>query len=364
MKRLGISLYPERSTPDKDKKYLSLAAKYGFKRVFTCLLSAEGNKDEIFSTFKDIIIYARELGMEVILDVSPVVFDKLNISYQDLSFFHDVGSAGIRLDLGFDGHTEAMMTYNPYRLKIEINMSQGTKYVDNILSYRPNTENLIGSHNFYPQRYTGLSYDHFIKCSKQFREVGIRTSAFISSSTATYGPWPVSEGLCTLEQHRDLPIEVQAKHFFATGLIDDVVIGNAYASEAEMKSLSEIDKNRITFEVIFNEETTELERTVVLDEPHFNRGDVSLYLIRSTQSRVKYKDYDFPPHNLKREIRRGDLLIGNNDFGQYKGEFQLALKDMKSNGKKNIIGRIRDEEIFLLDYIQPWDKFCLLDNKK
>ena len=73
---------------------------------------------------------------------------------------------------------ESIMTYNPYGLKIEINMSNGTKYVDNIMSHRPNRENLIGCHNFYPHRYSGLSYDHFIKCSKQFKDYGMRTAGF------------------------------------------------------------------------------------------------------------------------------------------------------------------------------------------
>ncbi|MGL4522921.1 MAG: MupG family TIM beta-alpha barrel fold protein, partial [Bacilli bacterium] len=131
MKRLGVSIYPEHSTPEKDKEYLSLAAKYGFKRVFTCLLSVNAPKEQIAAEFKDIIGHATALGMEVILDIAPRVFDDLGISYNDLSFFHEMGAAGLRLDEGFDGHKEASMTYNPYGLKVEINASQGTKYVDN-----------------------------------------------------------------------------------------------------------------------------------------------------------------------------------------------------------------------------------------
>ena len=34
MHRLGISLYPEHSTPEKDLAYMQLAAKYGFSRIF------------------------------------------------------------------------------------------------------------------------------------------------------------------------------------------------------------------------------------------------------------------------------------------------------------------------------------------
>ena len=40
MARLGIFIYPEHSTKEKNiLEYICLAGKYGFKRVFTCLLS-------------------------------------------------------------------------------------------------------------------------------------------------------------------------------------------------------------------------------------------------------------------------------------------------------------------------------------
>jgi hypothetical protein len=356
-KRLGVSIYPNHSTVEEDKEYLALAASYGFERVFTCLLSVEGNKNEILANFKETIAFAREKGMEVIADISPRIFKELNISYDDLSFFADLGAHGIRLDLGYTGHEESMMSYNPYNLKIELNMSNATKYIDNIMTYQPNKDQLLGCHNFYPHRYSGLSYPFFIDCSKKFKEIGMRTAAFVSSAEATFGPWPVMEGLPTLEMHRNLPIDVQAKHLFATGLIDDVIISNAYASEEELKSLSELNPAKLTFTVEVHESTTDLEKTILFAEPHFYRGDVSDYLIRSTQSRVKYRGHDFPPHHTV-NIRRGDIVIENNYYAQYTGELQIALQDMENSGKTNVVGRIREEEIFLLDYLKPWGKFA------
>ena len=47
------------------------------------------------------------------------------------------------------------MTHNPYGLKIELNMSRGQHYIDLIMDFGVNRDNLIGSHNFYPQRFTG-----------------------------------------------------------------------------------------------------------------------------------------------------------------------------------------------------------------
>ncbi|WP_347319813.1 DUF871 domain-containing protein [Rossellomorea sp. RS05] len=356
-KRLGVSIYPNHSKVEDDKAYLELASSYGFKRVFTCLLSVDGEKDTILANFKETISYAKELGMEVIADISPRIFKELNISYDDLSFFADLGAHGIRLDMGYTGQEESMMSFNPYDLKIELNMSNTTKYIDNIMTYQPNKYALLGCHNFYPHRYSGLSYPFFIECSQKFKDLGMRTAAFVSSEDATFGPWPVVEGLPTLEMHRDLPIDVQAKHLFATGLIDDVIISNAYASERELKLLSSLNFQKITFSVDVVDTTTELEETILFEEPHFYRGDVSDYMIRSTQSRVKYRGREFAPHNT-RDIRRGDIIIENDLYAQYAGELQIALKDMKNSGKTNVVARIREEEIVLLDYLQPWGKFA------
>ncbi len=60
--------------------------------------------------------------------------------------------------------------------------------------------------------------------------------------------------------HRELPIEVQAKHLFATGFIDDVIIANAFASEEELKVLSRINKNMLEFKVNLVDEIPELEK--------------------------------------------------------------------------------------------------------
>lgn len=357
MKKLGISIYPEHSTVEKDKAYIALAHQYGFKKIFTCLLSVEGDKEKVMKSFKESIDYANELGMEVMVDIAPRIFNQLGISYNDLSFFHELGVWGLRLDMGFTGNEESMMTYNPYDLKIEIPMSNATSYLDNIMAYKPKVSNLVGSHNFYPHRYAGLSYKHFVKCSKQFKEHNIPTAAFISSHVATFGPWPVTEGLCTVEMHRELPIVTQAKHLYATGLIDEVIIANAYASEEELQALSEINKEKLTFAIQLHETITDLEKKIVLEEPHFYRGDVSDYLIRSTQSRVKYKAEEFKP-TYTPPIKRGDLLIENELYGQYKGELQIALQDMENSGKTNVVGRIVEEEIFLLDYLEPWGKFA------
>lgn len=359
MKRsLGISIYPEHSTVKKDKAYLKLASEYGFTRVFTCLLSVNKPKEDIVREFKEIIEYATDLGYEVILDVAPAVFDQLGISYDDLSFFHDMGATGIRLDVGFDGAKEAMLTFNPYELAIEINMSNNVAYLDNILTYQPNVPFLYGCHNFYPQKGTGLDYDFFVKCSSRFKKHGIRTAAFINSHSATLGPWSINDGLCTLEMHRDLPIDVQAKHLFATNLIDDVIIGNAYASREELEALSKVNRYQLELSVEVLTDSSTIEKDIMFNEQHFRRGDMTKQAVRSTEVRKKHTQSDIPLHDHMQTFQCGDVVIGNNNFGKYKGELQIILEECYDE-RKNKVGKVVDEELFLLDFVDAWTKFKL-----
>lgn len=140
---LGISIYPGHSDQEKDAAYLKLASKYGCKHVFTCLLSVEGSREKIVANFRDSIALAHSYGMEVMLDTAPSVFEALGASYDDLSFFKELGADGIRLDECFDSHKEAMMTYNPQGLTIEINAGFGDRYIDNIMCHHPKRENYL-----------------------------------------------------------------------------------------------------------------------------------------------------------------------------------------------------------------------------
>lgn len=356
MVNLGVSVYPDKSKLEENKKYLKLASKYGFSRVFLNFLTVKN--EEVLEKFKDVVNYARELKMEVIADVAPSVFKDLNIDYRDLKIFNDIGLTGIRLDMGFSGNEESIMSFNPYGLKIELNISSGTKYLDNVMSYLPNKENIIGCHNFYPHRYTGISREHFISTTEVFKQYGLRTAAFVSSKEASFGPWDLNEGLPTMEEHRELPIEVQAKDLINTGLIDDIIISNCFASEEELKILGSMNRDIVTFNIEIDKGLPEVERNILLKELHFNRGDISAYMIRSTQSRVKYKGYEFKLINPK-DMEKGDIVIESSLYAHYAGEVHLVLKSMKNSNRSSVVGKIVEEEIFLLDHIKPWQKFKL-----
>lgn len=360
---LGISVYPEQSDYDSDRKYLDLAHKYGYERVFTSLLQLkDDNGEDILSKFKKVVDYANSLGMKVIVDINPALFTDLEIKYDDLKFFSDLNVWGLRLDEGFSGLEEAQMTRNPYGLKIELNMSRGTHYLDQIMDYAPNSDNLLGCHNFYPQSYTGLSENIFNEYSKGYRQFNIHSAAFVSSHVATMGPWPVSEGLPTLESDRNRPVASQVNHLLLSNQVDDVIVGNAYASEEELKSIASAFKAPEPFlQVNFGSKMNETERKIALDEIQLYRGDASAYLLRSTMSRIKYKNESIPAHDQNGKFQRGDVIIVNDDYARYKGELQIALCEFPNDGKRNVVGRLTESDLPLLDYVKPWSSFKLIE---
>ena len=358
MKKIGISIYPEKATFESDCLYITKSANLGFSRLFISLLEIKSDKEEIIKKFKQIITFAKEKNFEIILDVNPAIFKDLGISYSDLSFFANLGADGIRLDLGFSGSEEALMTHNPYDLLIEINMSHGTNYLENILSRRPRTGFLIGSHNFYPHEFTGLDYAYFEKCCQKFKKQNIPTAAFINAPSATYGPWPLEEGICTLEVHRHLSIETQAAHLLFSDLIDCVIIGNAYASDSELEAVARVAKMRtVPISVELAPSASELEKNIVFGSTHIYRGEISPYVYRTkSDCRKKYVNHSIPQNNSC-EIEKGDILIDNELYQQYKGELQIAKQGREQNEKVNVVGKIHHEDFLLLDSLKPWSSF-------
>ncbi|BDH84284.1 DUF871 domain-containing protein [Lactococcus lactis] len=361
MRNLGISLYPEKTDISQDIRYIELAKKYGFSRIFmNLLLFKVDDIQEITSKIKKILEHSNSLGYETYIDVNPFTLKALNIEYNNLTYFKELGVSGIRLDMGFSGKEEAEMTKNKQGLKIEINMSNDDHYLDRIFDYGPNTDQLTGCHNFFPQAYTGLSVDQFKKCSIKFIDKHLKTAAFVTSQHAEIGPWTIQEGLCSIEEHRNLSIKAQVTHLKMLGLTDDIIIGNAYATEQELKEMSEaFFSEEVSLTVMPERELTHIEREILEENSHTYRGDRSEFMIRSSMTRFTYRGQSIPADNNKNVIEKGDVLILNDDYGQYKGELQIALKARPTSSKINKIGSICNEELILLDSLQPFSDFKL-----
>ena len=111
---IGIALYPDKTTFKEDVAYLKRAQRYGYQKVFMSMLQIDiQDPKKSIRRLKESMAFANELGMLVMLDIHPMVFDYLKMKEDDLSYFHDIGVKILRLDSGYNGRTEAIMTHNP-----------------------------------------------------------------------------------------------------------------------------------------------------------------------------------------------------------------------------------------------------------
>lgn len=82
-------------------------------------------------------------------------------------------------------------------------------------------------------------------------------------------------------------------------------------------------------------------------------------MIRSSMPRFTYYTRSIPEKGDASVIKRGDVLILNEAYGQYKGEVQIALKDRPKDVRVNKVGRICEADLILLDAVKPYTSFSL-----
>lgn len=360
--RLGISLYPEFTSQEDNFAYLRRAAEHGFDVLFLALLGAKGTYEEVVERYLPYTRLAHELGFEIFCDVNPMVLKRLGVGISmfqggiDLTFFKELGIDAMRLDLGMSDLEEAALAKNADGIKICINGAAVTDHVGALLSCGAPREALVGCHNYYPHRYTGVSLDYLMRGTEHWAKRGMRLQAFVSSNAPeAFGPWPVTEGLPTLEMHRDLPIEVQLKHFVMMGCVSDVLIGNCFATDDELAAMERANSDRVRFTTRLVDGLPEdMARRLGMNLSV--RGDcTSGYMIRTLESRMDPAPVE--PFNTV-DIERGDVIIDNRLYGQYAGEVQIALAPMKNSGKTNVVGHIDDCEHVLLDYLAAGTRFA------
>lgn len=386
MVQLGISVYPEQETPEAIETYLSMASRYGFTKVFTSMFSVEGTRKEVVEYFKNFSEIAHRHNMQVSGDCNGEFFKRMGATEQDLSVFKDMGIDSIRMDFSFQDERDARLINNKDGIKIEMS-SSFIDVIEKAIANGANVENLSTCHNFYPQKYTAPSAEVISRLNDYWQEKGIRTAIFISSLVqGTHGPWPVSDGLPTIEEHRNLPVEVQLTHCLAMGNADEIIIGNAFAGEDEFKAIRRVmdkafvtipvndklgflkeyvphgDVKRIPLYIETEEDITQLEREILFDFPaHSDMGDCMHYMLRSRLPRILYKGRSIPERKCRKACyTRGDVVIVNDNLAHYRGELQVVLKDIPVDGQRNLIGRIREGEIFLLDEIKAGDGFSFM----
>lgn len=386
----GISVYPDIESMDEIRSYFALASKYGATKVFSSMFSVEGTKEEVLDYFREFIKIAHQYSIKVVLDLNPPFLKKMGVTYDDVSLMHDIGCDVMRMDMPFGAEKDLVLVNNPYNISIMFNASGN--FASELAYFEEHgvpKERVLLGHNFYPQPYTGLKWKDFLETNAILKKYGYPVQAFISSlNPKATGVWDADYGLPTVERLRKLPIDTQARIIEATGNVDMVWIGNAFATEEEMESLIEVQKdvrpieqspvyemfkvygwdNRDRSEdrklrVVVDSVVTDTEKYQLFDVfPQLDMGDSSEWIWRSRTGRMVQPDIPFRKCE-KDMFEVGDVLIVNNNYQHYAGEIQIVRIPFENDGQRNYLGHLAKGEELILEVLKNNDEVTFLEGK-
>lgn len=382
MHALGISIYPDIASISSIEKYMEQAAQAGFTRVFSSMFSVNDSVENIIKMFTQLCDKSHQLNMLMSVDVNPQLFESLKAKPNDLSIFKTIGVDILRMDLSYGEKLDIELINNNVGIQIEFNASViKASYLQSLIEKGAKKDNLLVSHNFYPQSYTGMKWKTFLEASKSFKDLGIRVGAFVSSQAEnTHGVWEAKQGLPTVEKMRHHPLDLQVRELLATNLIDEIMIGNAFASREEFEAIQKVMTlstpnlsyiEKLPFAKLFMsqelprpkkvkvklvEEITDIEKEILLSFfPHLDMGDSSEWIWRNRIPRFFFKG-QIPQRIVKqKEFVRGDVVMVNNQYLNYSSEVQVVLLPIENDGTRNLIGQINKHEMEMFELIHDMD---------
>ena len=348
--RLGFSLYFSTGV-QKNCELIERFANAGFTIAFTSLhIPEESNtnyKEEIHLIFEA----CKKHNIELMADVGPRTIEKLGLS--SLDQLVDTPIRHLRMDYGFSYEEMVRLSKN-----FHIILNASTISFDDIFELKKLNADLTkfsACHNFYPKPYSAISLERAYKMNRFLKDNGMRVQMFVPGDREKRGP--LHEGLPTIETHRYQDVLLSAlelKYFCDT---DDVLVGDVDVNNHTLHQLSLLSQNTVELYAHLDEHYHSF-----FGQVHHDRPDSSDYVIRSQESRLYATPGQIIEPNNQKEIYAGDILLSNKYYLRYSGELEIARCDLPKNEKINTIGRVCDESIPYLKFIDRGMGFILKEN--
>ncbi len=357
----GLSVYLGEQPVSEIEHDCYLAKQMGFSKIFTSLHLPEVDYKPLLDEVKHIGHVCTSLKLALMVDISPSVFSYFTFD----TFVNNMQQAGVsslRIDFGISNESITKLScIKGMKLVLNASTLLPSDFIL-LLEQGLNLENVEMCHNYYPRPETGLSEEFFNQQTDFYKAYGLPVSAFIAGKTKKRGP--LFEGLPTLEKHRTIKSSLAFRHLQALG-IDHIYFGDANLQEEEMKEIASLKNDAIALEAeLFTHDPIARK---VFELLHNARPDSSALVIRSQDSRLllstgKCRKVNIKPHNtVVRNI--GDITIDNERYSRYAGELQICQQPLKQDQRVNVIGKLYEDNLFLLPYITPFRRFYF-SNKK
>ncbi len=92
---------------------------------------------------------------------------------------------------------------------------------------------------------------------------------------------------------------------------------------------------------------------------HNQRPDPAEYVVRCEDSRMHSVPMITPENTILRE--KGSITLNNHLYQRYAGEIQLVKDTLPMNKRVNVVGRVTDGSLPLVNLIQPSQEFYLYE---
>lgn len=350
----GLSVFLGNELTDDKKQYLKQMKEAGFTSVFTSLHIPEENAENYMQRLTDLGLLVKELDMELTADISKGALEKIGISIyssSSLKKLKQIGLTGLRVDYGFSNQEIAFMSNN---LDIALNASTITaKDVEELSQHEADFSQMTAMHNYYPRPETGLAKEVFQEKNVWLNEIGFTVAAFVSGDEELRGP--LYQHLPTLENHRTLHPLAAALESVKDCSVDTVYIGDPKISAKTLEQFKQyIQEDTILFHVEPVNQSPYFERVL---GKHQNRWDPAKDVLRSADARFK-EITEIEPYETSKRFR-GMVTLDNNLYQRYMGETQVIVHELPADEKVNVVARIKNEDLALLDWCVAGSQFEL-----
>lgn len=212
---------------------------------------------------------------------------------------------------------------------------------------------VMAMHNFYPRPETGLDDAFLLESTRSLQDAGLDVLAFIPGDGALRGPLHL--GLPTLERHRGgSPYAAFAELALRFGM-DGVFLADPGLSQPERERIGRLTRDGVlSIPAVLDEGYAAL-----YDRVFTSRVDSPAWLVRFAESRTYSCPGGrvIPAGGVPRP--RGAITVDNERYGRYSGELQLLREDLPGDERVNVIGRVAERYLPLLDCIKRGGRFAL-----
>jgi len=334
---LGISIYFSYELEDIVSE-LKKAKDNGFKYAFTSLHIPEEDTSKYIDKINCFINTCKELQLFPIVDVSPRALSMLKVKeFKDLK---KLGIEHLRLDFGFS-YDEIKELSKEFKLLFNASTLNEETYYE-LLKRDVNFNNVYGSHNFYPKKYTGLTEEKVKDINNRIHSYGMKTMGFVCGDKIKRGP--LFEGLPTVENQRNDDVLYNALVLFKKLDCDIVIIGDFGLKDDSYRKLNNILNGFVEIDCKIDDKYSFFTKYI-----HHDRFDNSEFFIRSSESIYKYKvDYQIDAFNTVDRMP-GDICISNYKYLRYNGELEIMKKDLPSDERVNVVGKVDTKYLEFID---------------